>query len=160
LAAESPLSEDRLKQHIDAYLALSGGQKLQIVQQFADHRQWKKAGYPTTATIVIEWGPRTPTREHTIEIALGLGKDGQPLKTITRTALAEPGKIWTDSIPVNGITDKQYRVKTVRPTSPVEELAEALMTRTELFFSNPAGPLTVANEVDSGTKVTVKWQGI
>lgn len=160
LAAENPIQEERLKRHVDAYLTLAAGKHLRVIQQFADYRQWEKAGRPATATVTIEWGPRTPTREHTIEIALGLGKDGQPLKTITRTALAEPGKIWTDSIPVSGVADNQYRVKTVRPTSPVEELAEALTTRTELFFSNPAGPLTVANEVDSGTKVTVRWQGI
>jgi hypothetical protein len=161
LAAEVPVAEERLKQHIDAYLAMvPPGRMLGVVQRLAEYRQWEKAGQPVNAVVTIEWGPRTPTREHVIEIALGLGKDGQPLKTISRTALAEPGKIWTDTIPVGGITDKQYRVKTVRPTSPVEELAEALTTRTELFFSNPAGPLTVANEVDSGTKVTVKWQGI
>jgi hypothetical protein len=161
LAAEVPVSEERLKQHVDAYLAMEPpGRMLGVVQRLAEYRQWEKAGQPVNAVVTIEWGLRTPTREHTIEIALGLGKDGQPLKTITRTALAESGKIWTDTIPLSGVTDKQYRVKTVRPTSPVEELAEALTTRTELFFSNPAGPLTVANEVDSGTKVTVKWQGI
>jgi hypothetical protein len=161
LAVDVPISKERLKQQVDAYLAMDPpGRMLGVVQRLSEYRQWEKAGQPVSAIVTIEWGPRTPSREHAIEIALGLGKDGQPLKTITRTAFAEPGKIWTDTVPVSVITDKQYRVKTVRPTSPVEELAEALTTRTELFFSNSAGPLTVANEVDSGTKVTVKWQGI
>jgi hypothetical protein len=42
----------------------------------------------------------------------------------------------------------------------VEELVEAGRERVELFLSDPSGPLIVANEVDSGTKVTVEWQGV
>lgn len=160
LAADAT-AEERLKQHIDAYLSLTQppGTMLGVVQQLAEYRQWEKTGRPVKANVTIEWGPRVVSREHTIEIGLGVGKDGQPLKTFTRTAFAEPGKVWTDSLLVNGMTDLQYRVKITRPTSPVEELAEALRSRTELFLSNSAGPLTVANEVESGTKVKVEWQG-
>lgn len=162
LAASEPAADDRLKQHIDAYLSLvePGGRMLRVVQQFAEFRQWEKAGRPVKAVVTVEWGPRTPSREHSIEIGLGSDKESRPVKTLTRTALAEPGRIWTDAIPVSGITDKRYRVKIVRPTSPVEELAEALQFRTEMFLSDPAGPLTIANEVDSGTKVKVEWQDI
>ncbi len=160
--ANDPAAGERLKQHIDAYQSLvePGGRMLGVVQQLADYRQWEKSGRPLKAEVTIEWGPRTPTREHMIEIALGIGKDGRPLKTFSRTALAEPGKIWTDALPITGIVDQHYQIKTVRPTSPVEELAEALPFRTELFLSDPAGPLTVANDVDSGTKVKVEWQGM
>jgi hypothetical protein len=158
--AADPSADQLLKQHIDSYLSLANPRMLGVVQQLADYRQWEKSGRPAKAIVTIEWGPRTPLREHAIEIALGLAKNGQPLKTFARTALAEPGKIWTDTIPINDITDKQYRVKTVRPTSPIEELAEGLATRTELFLADPAGPLTVANDVESGTKVKLEWQGI
>jgi hypothetical protein len=157
---------DRLKQHIDAYLALvePPGKMLGVVQQLADYCQWLKNGKTVRANVIISWGPRTPAREHTIEIALGIGKDGQPLKSISRTAVAEPGKVWSDSISVGGVGSEPgripYRIKTIRPTSPVEELAESVRERTELFLSDPAGTLTVANEVESGTRVTVEWQGI
>jgi hypothetical protein len=164
--AVDPANADRLKQHIDAYLAIvePPGKMLGVVQQLADYCQWLRNGKPVRANVTISWGPRTPAREHTIEIGIGIGKDGQPLKTSRCTAVAEPGKVWSDSIPVfdmavdSGRTP--YRIKTIRPASPVEELVESERERTELFLSDPAGTLTVANEVESGTRVTVEWQGI
>jgi hypothetical protein len=72
--------------------------------------------------------------------------------------------VWTETFAVSGVsgpTDRiPYRVKTVRPTSPVEELAEAARVRTELFLLDRTGPVSVAEEADSGTKVTVEWQGV
>jgi hypothetical protein len=162
LAATDPVPDDRLKQHIDAYLALvePPGRKLVEVQQLADYRKWLKAGRPAKAVVTIAWGPRTAAREHTIEIGLGVGKDGQPLQTFTRTAATGPGKVWQDTFPVPGLSETTgripYRVKTVRPTSPVEELAEAARERTEQFLSDPSA----ASEVESGTRVTVEWQGL
>jgi hypothetical protein len=162
LAAAEPVPEDRLKQHIDAYLALvePPGRKLAEVQQLADYRKWLKDGRPAKAVVTITWGPRTVAREHTIEVGLGAGKDGQPAQTFTRTAAAGPGKVWTDTFAVAGLAAAggriPYRVKTVRPTSPVEELAEAARERTELFSSDRL----VTPEVETGTRVTVEWQGL
>lgn len=164
--ADDPANAERLKQHIDAYLALvePPGKMLGSVQQLADYCQWLKNGKPAKAVITIEWGARTQAREHSIEIEFFSVKDGVQLAKFNRSALAEPGKAWRDTLHVSGVTDSRgrsrYRVKTVRPTSPVEELAESVRERTELFFSDPSGTLTVANEVESGTKVTVEWQGI
>jgi hypothetical protein len=163
LAAADPVPEERLKQHIDAYLALvePPGRKLAEVQQLADYRKWLKDGRPMKALVTITWGPRSVAREHTIEIGLGAGKDGQPLHTFTRTATAGQGKVWTDTFAVTGLAETAgripYRVKTVRPTSPVEELAEAARERTELFVSDASA---VAPETESGTRVTVDWQGL
>jgi hypothetical protein len=163
---DNPAEEARLKQHLDAYLALvePPGQLLPEVQKLADYRKWMKDGRPAKAIVKVEWGPRTVAREHTIEIGLGLGKDRQPAATFTRTADARPGQVWTETFPVSAVsgpTDRiPYRVKTVRPTSPVEELAEAARVRTELFLLDRTGPVSVAGEADSGTKVTVEWQGV
>ena len=38
-------------------------------------------------------------------------------------------------------------------------VAEASRVRTELFLLDPSGPVSAASEADSGTKVTVDWQG-
>jgi hypothetical protein len=164
LAATDPVPEDRLRQHIDAYLALvePSGRMLRVVQDYADYRKWLKDGRPAKAVVKIEWGPRTASREHTVDIGLGVGKDGQLMHTFTRTVAAEPGRVWAEAFPVTGVNAGRvpYRIKTVRPTSPVEELAESARERTELFLSDPAGPLTVAAEPDSGTKVTVEWRGV
>jgi hypothetical protein len=163
--ADKAADEAQLKQHIDAYLALVDppGKMLAEVQRLADYRKWLKDGRPMKAVVKIEWGPRTVAREHTIEIGLGAGKDGPSAATYTRTANARPGQVWTEMIPVTGFAgpvDKiPYRIKTVRPTSPVEELAEAARVRTELFLLDRNGPVSVAGESDSGTKVTVEWQG-
>jgi hypothetical protein len=162
--ADNPLQEARLKQHIDAYLALvePPGKMLVEVQKLADYRKWKKDGRPAKAVVKIDWGPRTVAREHTIEVGFGVGKDGQSAATFTRTTVARPGETWTDTLTVNGAggPGTPYRVKTVRPTSPVEELAEGSRVRTELFLLDQTGSLSVANETDSGTKVTVEWQGV
>jgi hypothetical protein len=134
------------------------------VQKLADYRKWLKDGRPMRAVVKIEWGPRAVAREHAIEIGLGAGKDGQPAATFTRTAGARPGQVWTETFPVSGLdgtTDRiPYRVKTSRPTSAVEELAEAAPVRTELFLLDRSGPVSVAGEPESGTKVTVEWQGL
>jgi hypothetical protein len=164
--ADNPAEEARLQQHLDAYLALvePPGQMLAEVQKLADYRKWAKDGRPAKVVVKVEWGPRTVAREHTIEIGLGAGKDGQPAATFTRSADARPGQVWTETFPVRGagapVDRIPYRVKTLRPTSPVEELAEAARVRTELFMLDRTGPVSVAGEADSGTKVTVEWQGV
>jgi hypothetical protein len=166
LLADKPAEEARFKQHLDAYLALvePPGHMLAEVQKLADYRKWLKDGRPMRAVVKIEWGPRAVAREHAIEIGLGAGKDGQPAATFTRTAGARPGQVWTETFPVSGLdgtTDRiPYRVKTSRPTSAVEELAEAAPVRTELFLLDRSGPVSVAGEPESGTKVTVEWQGL
>jgi hypothetical protein len=167
LATADPVPEDRLRQHIDAYLSLvePPGRMLAEVQQLAEYRKWLKAGLPVEAVVRVEWGPRTPPREHTIEIGLGTGNDGKPLKTFARTVAAEPGRVWTETFPVTSVTlspDGQvpYRIKTVRPTSPVEELAEAVRTKQEMFLLDGGRPVTAADEPESGTKVTVEWRGL
>ncbi|HEX3148057.1 MAG TPA: hypothetical protein VHR66_08225 [Gemmataceae bacterium] len=163
--ADNPADEARLKQHIDAYLALVDppGKHLADVQRLADYHRWIKDGRPMKAVVKIEWGPRTAIREHVIEIGLGLDKNNQPAQTFTRTAEARPGETWTDTFVVSGFGGPPekipYRVKTARPTSPVEELAEGTRIRTELFLLDKTGPLAVSGENDSGTKVTVEWQG-
>src|SRR5262249_17936619 len=95
----------------------------------------------------------------------GAGTDGKPLKMVTRTVMAEPGGSWSETVPVEGVSAGAdgvvaYRVKTVRPTSPVEELAEGARTRTELFLLEAGRPLSAADEPESGTKVAVDWRGI
>jgi hypothetical protein len=166
LAAAAPTPDERLKKHIDAYLSLAepGGKMLGVVQQLADYRRWEKSGRPAKAVVSVEWGPRTPPREHVIETVFGeIGKVPQPERIFTRAAPGEPGKSWTDTFAVLGVGSTgimPYRVKIIRPTSPIEEFAESIPNRTELFLSDPASPLTVANDVDSGTKVRVDWQGI
>jgi hypothetical protein len=164
--ADNPAAEARLKQHLDAYLALvePPPSRLGDVQRLADYYKWVKDGRPVKAIVRVEWGPRTAAREHTIEVGLGAGKDGQPAQSFTRSAHARPGETWTETFPVSGITGPAdripYRVKCTRPTSPVEELAEGTRTRTELFLLDKTGPVSVADEADSGTRVTVEWQGI
>jgi hypothetical protein len=161
--ADKPAEDARLKQHIDAYLALvePPGKMLAEVQKLADYRKWVKDGRPAKAVVKIEWGPRTVAREHTIELGFNMHKDFTYDAAFTRTADARPGQTWTETFVVNGgWPDMPYRIKTERPTSPVEELAEASRTRTELFFLDPIGQKSVAGEADSGTKVTVDWQGI
>ena len=166
LASADPIPDDRLKQHINAYLSLvePSGRMLAEVQQLVDYRSWLKDGQPAKAVVKIEWGARTQSREYQVEIGLGTGKDGQPIKSYTRTTFASTGRVWSETFPLTGITGTAgripYRVKTIRPTSPVEELAESLRQRTELFMVDPLGPLTVADEVESGTKVSVDWQGV
>ncbi len=166
LAAADPVPDDRLKQHINAYLSLvePSGRMLAEVQQLVDYRTWVKDGQPAKALVKIEWGPRTQSREYQLEIGLGTGKDGQPIKSYTRTTFASTGRVWSESFPLTGITGTAgripYRVKTTRPTSPVEELAESIRQRTELFMVDPLGSLTVADESESGTKVSVDWQGV
>ena|SRR5438270_9976524 len=131
------------------------------VQKLADYRKWVKDGRPAKAVVKVEWGPRTVAREHAIELGFGLGKDGQPAAAFTRTADARPGQTWTDTFSViGGSPGMPYRIKTQRPTSPVEELAEASRVRTEMFLLDRTGPPAVASEADSGTKATVDWQGI
>jgi hypothetical protein len=164
--ADNPAEEVRLKHHINAYLALvePPGTMLTEVQRLAEYRKWLKDGRPMKAVVKIEWGPRSVAREHTIEIGLGLDKNGQPARTFTRTAEARSGESWTEALPVTGLAGPTeripYRIKTSRPTSPVEELAEATHSRTELFLLDPTGPVSVAGETDSGTKVTVESQGM
>jgi hypothetical protein len=160
LAAAESVPDDRLKQHIDAYLALvePPGQRLAEVQQLADYRRWHKDGRPAKAVVTITWGPRTVAREHTVEVGLGAGKDGHPVQTFTRMAAAGPGRVWTDTFAVAGLPAQTWEVKAMRPTSPVEELAEGRRQRTEVF--HPAGPVSAADEPPSGTKVTVEWQGV
>jgi hypothetical protein len=160
LAAADPLPDDRLKQHIDAYLVLvePPGARLAEVQKLADYCRWINDGRPAKAVVTITWGPRTVAREHTIEVGLGVGKDGQPIHTFTRTAAAGPGRVWTDAFPVAGLPTQTYEVKTSRPVSPIEELAEGIRERTERF--HPAGPVSPADEPPSGTKVTIEWQGV
>ena len=166
LASADPVPDDRLKQHINAYLSLvePAGRMLAEVQQLVDYRAWVKDGQPAKALVKIEWGPRTQSREYQLEIGLGTGKDGQPIKSYTRTTFASTGRVWSETFPLTGIAGTSgrvpYRVKTIRPTSPVEELAESLRQRTELFMVDPIGPLTVADETESGTKVSVDWQGV
>jgi hypothetical protein len=162
LVAAAQPDDDRLNQHIHAYLSMGepGGRMLGVVQKLAEYRQWLKDGQPLKAVVVVDWGPRALACEHTIEVGFGLGKDGQPVKSFIRNAVAGAGKSWNDTFPISGFSGNiPYRVKTTRPTSPVEELAESGKSRMELFFSDPAGPLTVANEVESGTKVRVDWLG-
>jgi hypothetical protein len=164
--ASDPAQEAPLKQHIDAYLALvePPGRMLAEVQRLADYRKWVKDGRPAKAVVKVEWGPRTVAREHTLDIALGAGSNGQPAATFTRTAEARPGQVWTETFPVSGVggpADRvPYKVKASRPTSPIEELAEGARDRTELFLLDRSGPVSVAGEADSGTKVTVEWQGV
>jgi hypothetical protein len=156
---DSPVAADeRLTQHINAYLALvePPGRMLAEVQKLAAYRKWQQEGRPVKAVVKIEWGPRVPSREQQVEITLGAGKDAQ---VFNRTIAVEPGRLWVDTFPLKG-SACNYRVKTTRPTSPVEELVDAAKQRMELFLSDPAGPLTVASEVESGTKVTVDWQGV
>ncbi|HJZ91339.1 MAG TPA: hypothetical protein VKE40_10740 [Gemmataceae bacterium] len=167
LTAADPVPEDRLTQHINAYLSLvePPGRMLGEVQALAEYRKWLKAGRPAEAVVRVEWGLRTAAGEHTIEITLGGGADGKPLKTVTRTVTAEPGGSWSEAIPVEGVSPAAdgvvpYRVKTVRPTSPVEELAEGAQTRTEMFLLDAGRPLTAADEPESGTKVAVEWRGL
>lgn len=154
------------QQHVDAYLALvePPGVMLAAVQRLADYRRWVNQGRPTKAVVRVEWGPRTVAREHTIEVGLGVGKNGEPLKTFVRTADARAGQVWTETFVVDGIAGPAgripHRVKTVRPTTPVEELVEALPRRTELFLFDGTGSVAAAGETDSGTKVTVEWQGV
>ena len=156
LAAADPVPEERLKQHIDAYLALvePPGASSRKCRQLADYRKWLKDGRPMKALVTITWGPRSVAREHTIEIGLGASKDGQPLHTFTRTATAGQGKVWTDTFAVTGLAETAgripYRVKTVRPTSPVEELAEAARERTELFVSDASGSPRRNGKRDAG----------
>lgn len=162
LAAAAQPDEDRLNQHIHAYLSMGepGGRMLGVVQKLAEHRRWLKDGQPLKAIVVVDWGPRALACEHTLEIGFGVGKDGQPLKSFIRNAAAAPGKSWTDTFAIAGFSGNiPYRVKSTRPTSPVEELAESGKSRTELFLSDPTGPLTVANDIESGTKVRVDWLG-
>ncbi|HKB03125.1 MAG TPA: IMCp domain-containing protein [Gemmataceae bacterium] len=160
LVAADPIPDDRLKQHIDAYLALvePPGSRLAEVQKLADYCRWLKDGRPAKAVVTITWGPRTVAREHTIEVGLGAGKDGQPVHTFTRTAAAGPGRVWTDTFPVAGLPTQTYEVKTIRLASPVEELAEGIRERTERF--HPAGPVSAGDGLSSGTRVTVEWQGV
>jgi hypothetical protein len=160
LAAADPVPDDRLKQHIDAYLALvePPGSRLAEVQKVADYHRWLKDGRPAKAVVTITWGPRTAARDQMIEVGLGTGKDGQPIQTFTRTAAAGPGRVWADTFPVVGLPVQTYEVKTIRPASPVEELAEGVRERTERF--HPAGPVSAADDLPSGTKVTVEWQGV
>jgi hypothetical protein len=161
--ADNPAEEARLKQQIDAYLVLvePPGKMLAEAQKLADYRKWVKDGRPAKAVVKIEWGPRTVGREHTIELGFGVDKDGKPATAFTRTADARPGQVWTDTFVVNGGgPGMPYRIKTTRPTSPVEELAEASRARTELYLLDRTGPVSAANETDSGTRVTVDWQGV
>jgi hypothetical protein len=163
LLADKPAEEARLKQHLDAYLALvePPGKMLTEVQRLADNRKWVKEGQPAKAVVKIEWGPRTVAREHTIELGFGMRKDFTFAAAFTRTADARPGQTWTDTFVVNGgRPDMPYRIATARPASPVEELAEASRVRTEDFLLGPIGPAVRAGQVDTGTKVTVEWQGM
>ena len=43
---------------------------------------------------------------------------------------------------------------------PVEELAEGIRDRSELFLRDRSGPVSAASEVDSGTRVVVVFQGV
>ena len=164
--ADKPAEQARFKQHLDAYLALvePPGTRLIEVQRLADYYKWIKDGRPIKAVVKVEWGPRAAAREHTIEIGLGADKDGQPAQTFTRNAQARPGEIWTETFPMTVLTGPAdripYRVKTTRPTSPVEELAEGSRARTELFQLDRSGPVSAVDEPESGTKVTVEWQGM
>jgi len=162
LVAAAQPDEDRLNHHIHAYLAMGepGGRMLGVVQKLAEYRQWLKDGQPVKAVVVVDWGPRALACDYTLEIGFGLGKDGQPIKSFIRNAAASPGKSWSDTLAISGFSGNiPYRIKATRPTSPVEELAESGKSRTELFLSDPTGPLTVANEIESGTKVRVDWLG-
>lgn len=164
--ASDPTKGDRLRQHISMYVALHDppGRMLSDVQQLVQYRQWVQDGSPSKVNIKVTWGPRTVAREHTIDVGLGTGTDGEPVKRFTRTVV--PGQDWTDqfAVPATIFPAKRltYRVKTTRPTSPVEELAEAVKTKVELFVleKGALAPLTAVNEPESGTKVTVELTGV
>jgi hypothetical protein len=163
LAAADSIPEERLKQHIDAYLALvePPARMLAEIQQLADYRKWLKDGRPGRAIVKVKWGPRTTAQRHTIEFQFGDRKDGLPVTTFTRATDASPGQPWTDAFPVTGITSSPqvvpYRLRTMRPASAVEELAEGARDRIEVFGADPPG---AELEVGSGTVVRVELQGL
>jgi len=164
LAAAKPIPDEKLKQHIDAYLAIVDppGRMLSEVQQIADYRKWIKDGRPAKAVVKVEWGKRTVAAEHKIEIGLGATPDGTPLKTFAASAVARPGNVWTETIAVSGIVGPveriPYRVKATRPTSAIEELAEGVREHSELFGPQPATSAPSAPE--TGTVVTIDWKGL
>jgi hypothetical protein len=166
LSAMEPIPEDRLQQHMDAYLGLvePPGNMLADVQRLREYRKWVKEGRPAKALVKIEWGPRTQTGMHAVEVGLGVGKDGQPAKGFTHSADAAPGRVWSESFLIFGVSGPTnqipYRVKIVRASSPVEELAEGVRDRAELFLRDHSGPISAASEVDSGTRVVVEFQGV
>src|SRR5262249_39185058 len=132
--------------------------------KLADYRKWTREGRPAKAVVKVLWGPRTAPGEHAIAIGLGADKDGKPLAAFTRKNDAGPGKIWTEAFPVacppGDMGRIPYQVKTTRPASPVEELAEAVRERTESFTPNPLGPSPAGSELGTGTVVTVEWEGM
>jgi hypothetical protein len=166
LSTMEPVPEDRLQQHMDAYLRLvePPGRMLADVRRLSDYSKWIKEGRPAKALVRIEWGPRTQTGMHAVEIGLAVGKDGQPAKSFTRTIDAAPGRAWSESFPIAGVSGTAgqvpYRVKTVRAASPIEELAEGVRDRAELFLRDRSGPVSAASEADSGTRVVVECQGV
>jgi hypothetical protein len=163
LSATDPVPEERLKQHIDAYLALvePPGRMLAEVQQFADYRKWVKDGRPGKAVVTVKWGPRVAAQTHRIEFSLWHKKAGVPLATWSRTTDARPGQEWSETFAVNGIVVPPnrvwYGVKTVRPTSAVEELIDGARERIEQFHVDPTG---AEREVESGTVVRFELQGL
>jgi hypothetical protein len=163
LSATDPVPEERLKQHIDAYLALvePPGRMLTEVQQLAEYRKWMKDGQPGKAVVTVKWGPRISAQRHTIELSLWDNKGGVPLATWTRAADARVGQEWNEVFPVSGITTPPrrigYGVKTTRPTSAVEELVDGARERTESFNDGKTGR---APDVESGTVVRFELQGL
>jgi hypothetical protein len=162
LAAVKPIPDEKLKQHIDAYLAIVDppGRMLAEVQLLADYRKWIQEGRPAKAVVKVEWGKRTVAAEHKIEIGLGAAQDGRPLKAFAANAVARPGNVWTETIAVSGIVGPParipYQVKAVRPASAIEELAEGVREHAELFGPEP----TAGGARDTGTVVTIDWKGL
>jgi hypothetical protein len=140
--------DEEFKQHVDAYLSLVDppGKMLAQVQQLADYHKWMKDGQAAKVVVSVHWGLRTTPGEHQVEVTLAGGKP------LTRSADAKPGGISVESFPAAG-PPTDYRVRTIRPASPVEELATGVRQLVEEFQS-------ADDESATGTKVTVEWQGV
>jgi hypothetical protein len=157
---ESNGTDDQVQRHIDAYLSLRepAGRMVLEVQKLSEYRQWLRQGGPRNAVVRVEWGPRVSRRDYQIEIDLGNGPDGKPIKRLSRSISARPGEVWSESLPLEGLGTATgsipYRIKTSRPASPVEELAEAITVKTETFTSEGRSTQDSTNVV-TGTKVSV-----
>lgn len=161
LSAVEPAPDDRLKQHLTAYLALHEppGRMLADVHRWTEYRDWVAKGRPARATVRLTWGPRTAPGEHRVEMVFGAAT------RFTRTVAAKANEVWSETFDVTAadvLPDGRvaYRFEIGRPTSAVEELAEAGPTRTEVFVLDKAGPVEAAAEPESGTKVAVEWAGL
>ncbi len=166
-AATSTTPPETLDQLVSAYLSLTPpGKMAKDVQQMAEYRRWARDGSPATAVVTVRWGDRTPARDHDIEMTLGQRVGPDAVKR-TAAVAAKPGRDWTDTVPVTAADFAPgralpYRVKITRQTSPVEELAESVRTKSDLFVweRGQSKPLAVAAEPESGTTVFVEAKGL